>query len=158
MIIFPSRIGAELAVMTDSCQWWIGDWLVHGRAKFGDDKYARAAALSGYAQVSLAQYAWVSESVPRSSRLESLSWSHHQEVAGLPPRDRDKILKKAEAENLTRADLRSLLHGEKNTERSFFPQRWIQAGIEKLKALAESGQRAQVKDAIRPLVELYNTL
>jgi hypothetical protein len=44
------EIGVELAAMTDSCQWWIGDWLLHGRAKFGDEKYARAAALSGYAE------------------------------------------------------------------------------------------------------------
>jgi hypothetical protein len=77
------EIGVELAAMTDSCQWWIGDWLLHGRAKFGDEKYARAAALSGYQDRSLANICVVAESVPCSLRSEKLSWSHHVLVAPL---------------------------------------------------------------------------
>lgn len=152
------EIGVELAAMADGCQWWIGDWLVHGRAKFGDELYARAAALSGYESCSLADLVWVSGAFPRSLRNEKLSWSHHRFVASQPEEKRSELLKRAETEKLSAHDLRALVSEVENKPNQFFPARWISTGIEKLKALAQGPRRNEIKEALRPLVELYNTL
>ena len=51
---------------------------------------------------------WVaSKFVDNSRRREELSWSHHREVAALPPAEADELLGLAEREGLSTRELRA---------------------------------------------------
>lgn len=153
------EIGAELAAISDCCQWWIGDWLVHGKATFGDERYMKAADLSGYENSSLSHFACVASAIPICRRRQNLSWSHHAEVASLDTKEQEAALTNAEKNELSVHALRAELRGTQTpSTKGFLPSRWISTGIEKLKAMAQGDRRAEIKEALRPLVELYNTL
>jgi len=47
----------------------------------------------------LINYKYVAKNVPKESRLEQLDWTHHREVAKLPPKDQRRWLKKAAPKN-----------------------------------------------------------
>ena len=90
----------------------IGDWLIYGKDRFGEEKgkgknsasrvrsedYEAAVALTGLDRATLHNYAWVARRTPSSLRNEALSWEHHRVVAKLPEPDQKRWLKIA-AEN-----------------------------------------------------------
>lgn len=100
----------RLQRMSRCCNWWLGDALIYGEARFGE-KYAQAIDLTGLEYQTIANIASVSRLVAPEHRRESLSWSHHQAVANLPAGEQDKWLQEAEAEGYTRNRLRSRLQG-----------------------------------------------
>jgi len=106
------NIGTFLKTANQAVQWWIGDWLNYGEAKYGE-KYTQALEQTDYQYSSLAQYKWVSGVFEFSSRLENLSWSHHQEVASLNKPLRDYWLDRAERDELSKNDLRRLVSSNK---------------------------------------------
>lgn len=90
------RVGSALR----SCAFIVGDWLVYGEERFGDQlllpgirpgpsravgrhQYETARAATGIDEAVLANYAYVARNVPRSLRRDSLSWDHHRAVAKL---------------------------------------------------------------------------
>lgn len=90
--------------------WAIGDLWAFGEQR----NYGKAADFAGRLGIStstLKTYGSVARSIPASSRLADLSFSHHQEVAGLDPEKRDAILAQAAAEGLGKADVRRLAKG-----------------------------------------------
>ncbi len=76
-----ARTGLALARMGKAVQWWIGDWLLFGENRFGE-QFAQAASETGYSEESLRGFLWVASRIPPSVRRPTLSWSHHQVVAG----------------------------------------------------------------------------
>jgi hypothetical protein len=87
-----SRIGQRLGMMGRCNQWWIGDWIRYGNAKYGE-KYSRAAKLTGYDVQTLTNMVYVAsrfDDIVR--RREGLSWSHHEAVAALEPAKQDQWL------------------------------------------------------------------
>lgn len=46
--------GRKLGAIGRSSQWWIGDWIRYGSAKWGE-RYSEAAYVTGYDQAKLAQ-------------------------------------------------------------------------------------------------------
>src|SRR5215213_10871726 len=72
--------GRKLGVMGRSAAWWIGDWLRYGNLEYGE-KYMRAARITGYDVQSLMNMVYVASHFDASRRRETLSWSHHSEVA-----------------------------------------------------------------------------
>jgi hypothetical protein len=52
---------------------------------------------------------YVASSVDPSRRREALSWSHHAEVAALPPEEQERWLARVEENRLSVHDLRLLL-------------------------------------------------
>jgi hypothetical protein len=48
----------------------------------------------GYDKQTLKNIKTVSENVPSGVRIDSLSWTHHREVASLPPDKQEQFLKK----------------------------------------------------------------
>jgi hypothetical protein len=152
------EIGVELAAMADSCQWWIGDWLLHGKAKFGDEKYIRAAALSGFTDRPLGELQFVAESIPAENRRDNLSWSIHAEVASLPKAQQLTFLDLAEREGYAVADLRVAMSPDKSPK-PFSIVKWIGRGFESMKAMATTPSRRQeLKMVLKPIVEFYQTL
>lgn len=99
------RIGRQLHLISDSSNWWLGDWLVYGETKY-PDRYQRAIESSSLDYKTLRNYAWIARRIPLCRRRAGLSMSHHAEVAGLPEKEQDTWLQRAEQERWSRNRLR----------------------------------------------------
>ena len=98
-------IGRTLDAVEAASQWWRGDWLNYGERKYGE-KYAQAIEVTGKSPQGLMNAAWVAGKFETSRRRETLSWSHHAEVAALDHDIQDQLLDQAESEEWTRNVLR----------------------------------------------------
>jgi hypothetical protein len=94
------RQGRSLGTIGRASGWWIGDWIRFGNARYGE-KYEVAARITGYDAQSLMNMAYVASRFDFSRRREKLSFSHHAELAALPPDEQDRWLDRAEAERLS---------------------------------------------------------
>lgn len=101
-------LGQKLRAFEGSVMWWLGDWLNYGEAAYGE-KYSQALDATEYSYQTLRQAAQVAKALPVFSRLNTLSWSHHQEVAGLEPAEQDAILGKAVQHGMSRKELREFV-------------------------------------------------
>jgi len=106
-------VGRRLGGISRSNQWWLGDWLRYGIAKWGE-KYVEASRITGYDVRSLANIATLAACFEMSRRRDNLSWSHHAVVAALDSDEQDRWLDMAATERLSVADLRIEL---RNVER-----------------------------------------
>ncbi len=103
--------GRRLGGISRCNQWWLGDWLRYGTAKWGE-KYVEAARITGYDVRSLANMASIATSFDMSRRRDNLTWSHHAAVVALPPAEQDSWLDRATAERFSVSDLRIELRSE----------------------------------------------
>lgn len=97
--------GRRLGQLSRVSNWWIGDWLRFGTAKWGQ-KYIAAAKITGYDAHSLENMVYVASRIESSLRRENLSWSHHALVAALDSGEREQWLNLAVVRRLSVADLR----------------------------------------------------
>jgi hypothetical protein len=104
------EVGRRLGAMSRVSNWWVGDWLQYGAAKWGE-KYVEAAHITGYDVKTLRNIAYVAKRFDLSRRRDKLTWSHHAEVAVLEPREQDKWLDRAIVDQLSVSDLRVELRG-----------------------------------------------
>jgi hypothetical protein len=88
------QLGEYLRFVEGAIQFWIGDWILYGEQRFGEAA-AQAAAYTGLKVDTVKQYAWVAERVPPPVRDPDLSFSHHREVADLPPVEQRRWIKQA---------------------------------------------------------------
>jgi len=104
---FPEWLaaGRRLGAIGRGCQWWIGDWIRYGKAKFGE-RYTQASKVTGYDNQTLMNMVYVASRFEISRRREDLSWSHHETVASLEPEEQDRWLDLAVTQRLTVSDLR----------------------------------------------------
>ena len=100
------RQGRMLGSLGRAVGWWLGDWLRYGTAHYGE-RYAMAARITGYDKQTLMNMAYVASRFETSRRRESLSFSHHAELAPLPQLEQDSWLQRAEEEHLSVRTLRS---------------------------------------------------
>jgi len=100
--------GRRLGAIGRCSQWWIGDWIRYGTAKWGE-KYAEAARVTGYDVASLRNMAWVASRFEVSLRSDKLTWSHHVLLAPLEPTEQAYWLERASKERFSVADLRLAL-------------------------------------------------
>jgi hypothetical protein len=100
--------GRCLGAIGRGSAWWIGDWVRYGSVRYGD-KYAAASQLTGYDVQSLMNMSYVASRFDASRRRSGLSFSHHAELAGLPPEDQELWLDRAEAGGLSVRALRAEL-------------------------------------------------
>ena len=101
----------NLLLVESGVQWWLGDGWAFGEHKYGERKalFDEGRPLEDMNFGTLANYGAVARAFETSRRREVLSFTHHVEVAGLPIRQQDRFLNKAEAENLSCMKLRSLI-------------------------------------------------
>ena len=97
--------GRWLGAVGRASGWWIGDWIRYGNRRYGE-KYEEAASLTGYDCQSLMNMAYVSGRYEPSRRREGLSFSHHAELAALPPAEQEIWLDRVEAGELSVRALR----------------------------------------------------
>lgn len=100
--------GRRLGSIGRAVSWWIGDWVNYGNTRFGE-KYSRAARITGYDVQSLMNMAYVAARFSCARRRETLSWSHHAEVAGLEADAQEMWLSRAEKTRLSVHGLREEL-------------------------------------------------
>jgi hypothetical protein len=97
--------GRRLGAIGRCSQWWIGDWVRYGTARWGE-KYVEAARVTGYDVASLRNMAWVATQFDSSLRSDKLSWSHHVLLAPLTTDQQRAWIERAIDERLSVADLR----------------------------------------------------
>jgi len=95
--------------------FWIGDLLQWGEAKFGE-KYSQALAATGCTIGHLMNIACVAKQIPPERRHPDLTFTHHQEVLGLPEVQQTEMLDKAEVENWSVKELRHQIKVAKAVE------------------------------------------
>jgi len=100
--------GRRLGTIGRCSQWWIGDWIRYGNARWGE-KYTEAARVTGYDVTSLRNMAWVAAQFDLSLRSDKLSWSHHVLLAPLDVEQQRHWIERAEGERLSVNDLRTEL-------------------------------------------------
>jgi hypothetical protein len=103
--------GRRLGSIGRCSQWWVGDWLRYGTVRWGE-KYVEAAKITGYDPKSLRNIAYVASRYELSRRRDSLSWSHHAELAMLDPAEQDEWLDRASQDRLSVSDLRTELRAQ----------------------------------------------
>jgi signal transduction histidine kinase len=108
--------GRRLGTIGRAVGWWIGDWLRFGNERFGE-RYTRASRITGYDVQTLMNIVYVATSVEVERRRADLSFSHHAEVASLPPEQQDRWLDRARADHLSVRCLREELRRERRALR-----------------------------------------
>lgn len=89
-----TNIGCTLQTVNRSMRWWLGDWLNHGEATYGET-YAQAILVTDSALETLKKYKAIAERVRKEDRLPGLSWTHHFCVAYLPQQEHHELLQLA---------------------------------------------------------------
>jgi hypothetical protein len=97
--------GRFLRLAEGNIHFWIGDWLIYGQAHFKED-YEEAIALTGYSYHTLRKDKYTAERIPPERRRPTVDVAIHQEVASLPPSVQEKLLQRAENEQLSVQQLR----------------------------------------------------
>jgi hypothetical protein len=124
--------GRRLGAIGRCSQWWIGDWIRYGTARWGE-KYVEAARVTGYDVASLRNMAWVAAQFDLSLRSDKLSWSHHVLLAPLTKEQQRAWIERAIDERLSVADLRLELRARGH-------------GSRREKAVASGGSQGQGAD------------
>lgn len=75
-------------------KWAIGDYLLEGERRYGQEAYQLQEAL-GISEERRRQYVRVAECIPLLRRRPELKWTHHRVVAALEPAEQDEWLEKA---------------------------------------------------------------
>lgn len=99
--------GRNLASANKVLQWWIGDWWAAGSHRYGERARVAASGIFGVEFQSLMDLASVCRAFPTSRRRETLSFTHHREVAGLEPTKADELLERAESDGWSTRDIRA---------------------------------------------------
>ena len=107
------RTGHKLAGIMSSSSWWLGDWLIYGRAKY-TDRYERAVQAAGLQYQTLRNYAWVAGRFPPARRRDAVSFQHHAEVASLPVEEQERWLQRTQEDGWSLRQLRGALRTARN--------------------------------------------
>lgn len=109
------RAGRQLSGIVDSSAWWLGDWLVYGKANYSD-RYQLAIQGAGLRYQTLRNYAWVARRFDHTRRRAKLTFQHHAEVASLPLEEQEWLLDQAERGSWTTKQLRNAIRAGRNGE------------------------------------------
>jgi len=109
------KAGRQLSGIVDSSAWWLGDWLVYGKANYSD-RYQMAIQGAGLRYQTLRNYAWVARRFDMARRRTKLTFQHHAEVASLPVEEQDWLLDQAERELWTTKQLRNAIRENRGVD------------------------------------------
>jgi hypothetical protein len=108
--------GRRLGAIGRCSQWWIGDWVRYGTARWGE-RYVEASRITAYDVSSLRNMAWVASRYgDLSLRSDKLTWSHHVLLAPLDPEDAQAWIERAVCERWSVSDLRIELRAAQRSE------------------------------------------
>lgn len=104
------EVGETLKAIERGIQFALGDWLAWGELTYGE---MASQGLDDIDYGLLRSYKWVSGAIPMSLRKDTITWSHHKEIAGVAPELREHYLYLAESDNLTVRALRKKINEDK---------------------------------------------
>jgi hypothetical protein len=97
-------LGETLRTLDRSLQFTVGDFFTEVEKRFGeksglserDQTASQILDHTGWSEATLKAYRWTSERIaPERRRMDALTYSHHQAVAALPPKEQKKWLDRA---------------------------------------------------------------
>ena len=100
--------GQRLGAIGRGVNWWLGDWLRFGNAKFGE-RYVRASRITGYDVQTLMNMVYVASRFDAGAGASGSPGATTPELAALEPDDQEQWLARAEEERLSVRDLRGEL-------------------------------------------------
>ena len=99
--------GQALARDRSEASWEFADWLAAGHEAWGKEAMKVAAEATGATPGKISHYLKTATVYPPLRRRNSLTFSHHMEVARLPEADADHVLDEAEAEGWSHREIRA---------------------------------------------------
>lgn len=93
------EVGKFIQRSNEAVQFWRGDWLNFGENNY--DTWTQHFGKEEAAYQTLANEKWVASRIPPSRRRETLSWSHHAEIADLEPEEQEEMLNMAERNEMS---------------------------------------------------------
>jgi hypothetical protein len=80
------ELGGILGGLNTQFRWAIGDWINFGEQTFAE-KFDQAQHVLGLSLTTIRGWAWCASRIARVRRRTDVSWSKHEAVATLPPRE-----------------------------------------------------------------------
>jgi hypothetical protein len=105
------EIGVQIGAFGKAYQWALGDWWFYGEWEYGS-MYEEAMEVTDLTYQALADLKYVAGRFEFSRRRESLSISHHREVAALSQEEQDRWLDAAVENGWSVHKLRAALNGQ----------------------------------------------
>jgi hypothetical protein len=151
--------GRRLCASSQVINWYIGDWWAAGQHRYGARAKVAAEGLFGKEFQGLMDVASVCRAFPTSRRREALTFTHHREVAALPPEEADTLLVRAEDERLSTRELRKEVLRHRLARGDFLPRDDDDPEHTELLAIARAWNRARigVRQEFAELVEEAGT-
>lgn len=137
-------MGRKLCASSQVINWYIGDWWAAGQHRYGARAKGAAEGIFGKEFQTLMNAASVCRAFETSRRREGLTWSHHAEVAALPPEEADGLLTKAETDRLSTRELRKEVLRHRLARGDFAPRDDDDPEHTELLAIARAWNRARV--------------
>lgn len=106
------EVGYTLRAMEKGIQFWVGDWLAYGEDRYCEDAFAEMDC----SDKTLANWASTCRRVAPERRLPDVGFSHHAEVAPLPPEKQTEVLEEVRTENYTVGQTRERVREEQQME------------------------------------------
>ena len=147
-----AEMGQPLVRIAQASMWWVGDWLKYGEHHYGE-KYAQAIEATGYAASTLKNAQWVADRFPPEERREDVTYSQHRTIAGLDPKPRLELLRRAAEESMTEGELAGRVKAIKAAEKS--PSETRSAAVEVIPPSAPKTVSEAVDRAIAVLDQAY---
>lgn len=152
------EVGRNLASVNKALQWWIGDWWAAGSHRYGERAKVAAEGLFGREFDTLAGMASTCRAFETCRRRQHLSFTHHREVAALPPEKADELLERAATDNWSTRDIRAEAAAAKSAASTSSAQRTDPSREEReWSALVGAWNRAGVETRRRFLDEIEGT-
>jgi hypothetical protein len=108
-------LGAKIGTYSNATAWWLGDWLLYGRMKYGR-RYKAAIEVTGLDYQTLRNYAVVARRFDPSRRRSDLSFQHHAEICAMADAEQDRWLAAASTGRWSRNELRRRIRASRTEE------------------------------------------
>jgi hypothetical protein len=108
-------LGAKIGTYSNATSWWLGDWLLFGRMKYGR-RYKAAIEVTGLDYQTLRNYAMVARRFDPMRRRSDLSFQHHAEVCSMADDEQDRWLALAASGRWSRNELRRRIRDSRTPE------------------------------------------
>jgi hypothetical protein len=133
--------------------FWVGDLLAFGESRYGET-YAQAIDATEMKYGTLANAAYVAKAVTADRRRPGLEFGFHQAVAPLLPQEQTNWLERAEAEDLTVAQLRHEIKAAKLTATGNPVDCWLSVHCANVADLSELSDRMKAEGrSVKPHIK-----
>lgn len=109
------KLGVLLLAVGRNINWWVGDWLLFGEHRYGD-QYAQGVSLLQLDENTLRQWAWTCKVFPPEKRRWDVPFSQYHNmarVAQIAPQQADAFMDVVQEKGLTVSETRSMVNGWK---------------------------------------------